>query len=335
MNVIDLSAIGLQILLPLALIGWLAFSPLHSRMGFLLQALATGCALFALLLSAVWMIPPWWVPFVYVTFWLVAVLGRGNNRLRASAWLPRTPSAWTAVVGFIALSVWAGSVIVSALAGRHPPSDTRVVDLEFPLGPGEYLVASGGGSAAVNGHFLTLHPTTERQRAYRGQSYAVDLIGLGSWGMRAPGWRPSDPAAYAIFGKTVFAPCDGTVIAAKDGMPDMPVPTTDTSRLEGNHVIVQCGDVAVLLAHFERDSVSVEVGDVVETGQPVGRVGNSGQSTEPHLHIHVQGIPDRGPMLSGDPYFLTFEGDFPVRNERWYVTTAPAARANSDSPSSR
>ena len=332
---IDLAAIGLQILLPLALIGWQGFWPLRSRMGFLLQVLATGLALVALLLSAVWLVPPWWVPLVYLALWFLAVLGRGSDRLRRNAWLPRKPWAWAAVVAFIALSVWAGSVIVSALDGRNPPAGERVVDLAFPLGPGRYLVASGGGSAAVNGHFLTLHPTTERQRAYRGQSYAVDLIELGPWAMRAPGWRPADPARYAIFGKTVFAPCDGTVIAAKDGMPDMPVPSTDTSRLEGNHVIVQCGDFAVLLAHFERDSVSVEEGDVVEIGQPVGRVGNSGQSTEPHLHIHVQGMPDSGPLLSGDPYFLTFEGDFPVRNERWYVTSAPAARANSDSPNSQ
>jgi hypothetical protein len=51
--VIDLAAIGLQILLPLALIGWQGFWPLRSRMGFLLQVLAIGLALVALLLSAV------------------------------------------------------------------------------------------------------------------------------------------------------------------------------------------------------------------------------------------------------------------------------------------
>lgn len=311
-----MSAIGLQILLPLALIGWLAFSPLRSRMGFLLQALATGLALVALLLSAIWMVPPWWTPFVYLALWLLAVLGRSSDRLRANGWLPRGASAWIAVVGFIALSVFAGSVALSSLDGRNPPVDVRVVKLAFPLGPGRYLVAHGGASATINGHFLTLHPTTERQRAYRGQSYAVDLIEIGAWGLRASGWRPAEPAAYAIFGDPVFTPCEGTVIAASDGRPDMPVPKTDTSRLEGNHVVIRCGDVAVLLAHLQQGSVRVGEGDTLSAGQAVGRVGNSGQSNEPHLHVHVQALPKLGSLFSGEPFFLTFDGEFPVRNDR-------------------
>ncbi len=215
-----------------------------------------------------------------------------------------------------ALGVWGATLTVDALNGREPPADATIVDLEYPLGPGTYLVASGGANASVNGHFVTLNPTTDRQRAYRGQSYAVDLIKIDRWGLRSSGWRPSDPAAYAIFGEPVLAPCDGEVLSAADGMPDMQVPLTDSSRLEGNHVILKCGDKAVLLAHLREGTVSVAVGQAVRAGAPLGEVGNSGQSTEPHLHIHAQRLPAGGFVLSGEPLHLKFEGSFPVRNDR-------------------
>lgn len=310
---IDFSTIGLQIVLPISLILWLFFAPL-SRLGFLVRALSVGLVLLALLLTAVWMPPPWWTPYVYAMCWVIAVLLRVSQRFRKVAWLPQGRWNWAAVVGLSVFSVWAAVVVASAIGGRNPPSGERVVDLAFPMGPGRYLVASGGASQTINGHFLTLNPKTDRQRAYRGQSYAVDLVALGSWGRRASGWRPADPAAYVIFGQAVFAPCAGTVIASLDGMPDMPVPTTNTSLLEGNHVVIRCDDFAVLLAHFKRGSVRVETGDAVEIGQLVGRVGNSGQSTEPHLHLHAQSLPTSGPLLSGDPLFLTLDGVFPTRN---------------------
>ena len=116
-----------------------------------------------------------------------------------------------------------------------------MVDLAFPLGSGTYLVAGGGASESVNGHFLTLNPKTDRQRAYRRQSYGADFIKIDKWGLGASGSRPSGPAAYAIFGEPVLATCDGQVLRAHDGLPDMQVPETDTSLLEGNHVVLKCG----------------------------------------------------------------------------------------------
>lgn len=99
-------------------------------------------------------------------------------------------------------------------------------------------------------------------------------------------------------------------------MPDMPVPETDTSRLKGNHVMIDCGEYAVLLAHFRNGSLRVREGEGVTKGQELGEAGNSGQSTEPHLHVHVQRLPEAGPILSGEPLHLTFDGRFPVRNDR-------------------
>lgn len=283
--------------------------------------LATGLVLGALLLTAIWLIPPWWTPYCYLGLWLTTVLFRSPEAMRSSALAPRSGGGRVVLVVLFFVSAGATSAILLALGGRSPPSGQPIVDLSFPMGSGRYLIANGGASAVVNGHFATLQPKTDRQRAYRGQSYAVDIIKLGPWGLRTRGWRPTDPAAYAIFGELVRAPCSGSVLSAVDGKPDMPVPVVDTSLLEGNHVLIHCEEFAVLLAHLQRGSLTVLIEDKVESGQPVGRAGNSGQTNEPHLHIHVQSLAASRSLLSGDPYFLSFDGRFPVRNERITIDT--------------
>lgn len=217
---------------------------------------------------------------------------------------------------YAGLGVIGAGIVIQALQGRTPATGDQPLDLVFPMNPGTYLVVNGGANERVNAHFLTLAPTTERQAAYRGQSYAVDLIKIDRLGLRASGWRPRGPAAYAIFGEPVYAPCAGTVIQMSDGQADMPVPKMDRSRLKGNHLLLRCGVAAVLLAHSRNASVRVALGDQVSLGQQLGEAGNSGQTGEPHLHIHAQRLPESGPLLSGEPLFLSFNGLFPVRNDR-------------------
>jgi hypothetical protein len=317
MSLLDSTAVGVQIILPLALIAWLAFAPLRTRVGFLVETVSTGMVLTVLLLVAVWKVPPWWAPYLDLVLWLAAVIYRGAVGFPAGDWVSKRLTGWIGV-GILALfGVASIPPVLHALQGRNLPPDATPVDVAFPLGPGAYLVASGGADQVINGHCVTLRPKTERQAAYRGRSYAVDVIKIDRLGLPAFGWRPADPAAYAIYGESVHAPCSGTEIEAHDGMPHMPVPTTDTMRLEGNHVLIRCGDVAVLLAHLRPGSVAVAAGDQATAGQYSGDAGNSGQSTEPHLHIHAQRLAASGdPLFSGEPLFLAFEGIFPSRNDR-------------------
>lgn len=314
---LEITTIGIQIVLPLALLTWMLAAPLKSRMGFGVQSATTLFALVALALTAVWLVPPWWTPMIYLALWLYALQRQRSLLWGNKVWLPRRTVEYFGVVLFLPVGLWTAYLIGQGLAGRALPDTADVVELPFPMGNGAYLVANGGSRAAVNAHFLTLAPKTQRQRAYHGQSFAVDLIKFEQWGLRADGWRPKNPAAYAIFGEPVLAPCSGVVIAASDGMPDMPVPEPDSSQLEGNHVLVECGDFAVLVAHLRQSSVLVSANDHVETGQKLGEVGNSGQTFEPHLHIHAQRLAAEGaPLLSGKPLYLTFDGIFPVRNAR-------------------
>ena len=309
--------VTLQIVLPLALLLWLALLPAASLVGFAAQVAGTAAFLFALGRVAQWAVPAWWLPHVFAGLWLAAVLfvllRRGLVGLPP---LPVGPWGWSSLALSLFLLGVGGWYGARALAGRSLPL-VEVVDIGNPLGPGRYLVGHGGSVELVNGHMRTLDPAVDRFRPWRGQSYAVDFFGLGPFGLRASGWRPADPAAYAIFGAPLLAPCDGIVVAAVSTMPDHRVPQEDTVNRLGNHVILRCGDAEIVLAHMRQGSVSVAPEDRVAIGDPLGEVGNSGASTEPHLHIHAQRPPVEGAApISGDPLALRIEGRFLVRGDR-------------------
>lgn len=167
----------------------------------------------------------------------------------------------------------------------------------------------------VNAHLAILDATDPRAQAFRGQAHAVDIVQLGSFGLRARGLRPEDPAAYAIYAATVLAPCSGEVVAAVDGLPDLRVPEVDRTNVAGNHVL-RCGSFDVLLAHLRSGSLKVIAGSLVETGDVLGEVGNSGSTDEPHLHIHAQTRGSTEAPFSGEPLPMLFRGRYLVRNER-------------------
>ena len=70
----------------------------------------------------------------------------------------------------------------------------------------------------------------------------------------------------------------------------------------------------MLVAHLRKHSVRVTVGDVVAAGDPLGEVGNSGNTSEPHLHIHAERGGEPGVILDGSSVPITIEGRFLVRN---------------------
>lgn len=301
----------IQVVVPLLLIAALAWR-VNARSLAIVRALSVGLYLLGVHLAGLWMDLPWWTVWLLWALFAASLMRSltGRTASRAPVWLKAYALAsWTALA---ALSAWLAG---QAALGRIPPQGAAA-DLAFPLPPGQYLVVNGGSRPLVNAHLKTLQPSTPRQARYRGQSHGVDLIALRADGRPVAGWRPRDPARHAIFGVAVLAPCNGQVTGALDGRPDMPVPIPDESRLEGNHVVLRCGDVQVLLAHLRQGSVRVRAGDQVQTGQQIGEAGNSGNTDAPHLHIHAQRPgEDRNPFAA-DPLPLRFDGRYPVRGDR-------------------
>ena len=144
-----------------------------------------------------------------------------------------------------------------------------------------------------------------------GTTYAIDFVAVDGQGRSGPpGWRSllstEPPEIFRGFGAPVLAPASGTVVSAHDGEADhsarrsqpalLAYALTQAARVRqgpdavaGNHVVIALGPAGpfVLLAHLRRGSVSVNPGTKVATGARVGGCGNSGNSTEPHVHLQV------------------------------------------------
>lgn len=152
---------------------------------------------------------------------------------------------------------------------------------------GTWVVGAGGRSGLVNHHFST-----------RQQRDALDLT--------VPFARRSDriPTAlthYPAYRQPVLAPAAGVVTTAVDAHPDQAIGSTDAAHPLGNHVVLDLGQRRyLLLAHLQPGSVQVGVGETVRQGQRLASVGNSGNTSEPHLHLQLQSAPD---LITADGTF--------------------------------
>lgn len=285
--------------------------PTLSFAGLLARSVAIGLAIVYIVAAGVWLFPPAWTPYCFLILHFCGSLFsywnfRKRGQARRQGWI-----IWSEPLAGVAGIALAIAGLAPVVDGRTTPSET--VSLSMPLEPGTYIVINGGRTEAVNAHLRTL--TGERFFPFRGQSYAVDMIGADSLGFHAKGIAPRDPKAYVIYGAGIIAPCAGAIVGATDGLPDMPVPQTDREHMAGNHVLLDCKDYIVVLAHMSPGSVAVKVGQSVKSGDLLGRVGNSGNTAEPHLHIHVQqGAPVNTP-LGGEPIWFTINGRFLLRND--------------------
>lgn len=166
------------------------------------------------------------------------------------------------------------AVTIMVVANRR--NLPQPVYIHLPIRDGRWYVTVGGGRLA-NHHRSVPH-----------QHGALDLVALQPSGARAHGLWPRSLTAYAAYNKTVVSPCQGIVAAVVDGAPDQPVGAPIFGPPYGNHVRIRTPEFDLILAHLRPGSIRVTPGQLLEAGDRVGRVGNSGNSTEPHLHIHAE-----------------------------------------------
>lgn len=302
-------ALLLQVLLPLALLLSLWRGQPASRAAWLLHAVGAACYFAIIALAVPWLVVPWYALYAYVALF-VAALAASWRGVRGQPWWPRR--GWLRLGFTAAMTALSVAAVAYVASGRQPPPGAPV-DLAFPLRGGPYYAVNAGSNRLLNPHVAAL---TDEGMRLTGQGYAVDLVKLDRFGLRADGVLPDELERYAIFNEPVHAPCAGTVLAARGDMPDLIPPRTDRDNPAGNHVLLRCGDAVVLLAHLQRGSVAVVAGQGVATGDPLGRVGNSGNTTEPHLHVHAQRPGPAHEPLAGEPLPMLLDGDFLVRNER-------------------
>ncbi|MCD7962874.1 MAG: M23 family metallopeptidase [Rikenellaceae bacterium] len=157
-----------------------------------------------------------------------------------------------------------------------PESLTEIHNMGIPF-EGEWFVLWGGDTMEENYH-----------RIEKSQQYAYDFIKLDAINRSFTGTGSSN-GDYYCWGKKIFSPCDGEVVFAMDGIYDNEPGKVNPAFLLGNCVVIKTyGGTYLIFAHLKENSVAVKAGDPVKKGGILGLCGNSGNSTEPHLHIHAQ-----------------------------------------------
>jgi len=179
------------------------------------------------------------------------------------------------------------------------------VALSLPFKPGNYFVLQGGKGLPTNVFHFSL----------RGAVYAMDIVRLNNSGGRANKIFSRKLTDYEIFGDTVYAPCDGLVTRAYSSNPDNIPPAMDRGPKNTNQVLLETPGYYVFMAHLKMNSVVVHEGQYVKQGQALGCVGNSGFSTEPHLHIQVHAKTAGVPWYQGKPLYILFNGKGYLLNE--------------------
>jgi murein DD-endopeptidase MepM/ murein hydrolase activator NlpD len=155
----------------------------------------------------------------------------------------------------------------------------NAIDIALPV-RGRWTVMWGGDTLALNHHVEV--PSQRR---------AADLVIVGDSGrtFRSDGKNAAD---YYAYGQEVRAVADGTVVTAVDGVPDNTPGLKDTYFVPGNVVIVQHGPTLFsVYSHLQPGSQRVARGARVKRGDTLGLCGNSGNTSEPHLHFQLQDGP--------------------------------------------
>ena len=157
---------------------------------------------------------------------------------------------------------------------------------------GEWSVTWGGDTKELNYHVESV-----------AQKNAFDILIRDSTGSthKGDGQRNED---YYAFGKELFAPCEGEVVLVVDGVKDNVPRTLNPVYVPGNTVIIKTNlGEFIFFAHFKQHSIVVKQGQKVKAGDLLGLCGNSGNSSEPHLHFHLQNVEDMNIAVGAKCYF--------------------------------
>jgi murein DD-endopeptidase MepM/ murein hydrolase activator NlpD len=200
---------------------------------------------------------------------------------------------WRGTAGLAALFF----LVMATGAYRTYPSSydnkPSAVAFRLPL-DGPVTVAWGGANETVNHHVIN---PEERW----GYDLLVTVDGVTHRGSTT---ALSD---YHAYGRPVHAPATGRVVDVHDGDPDAPPGRADRLRQGGNRVVIEVapGDYLFIL-HLKAGTIRVTPGQEVREGEIVGHVGNSGNSSEPHVHLHLQDSPTLGQGEGIPLYFSNY-----------------------------
>jgi murein DD-endopeptidase MepM/ murein hydrolase activator NlpD len=174
-----------------------------------------------------------------------------------------------------------------------PKLARNLTKLKLPF-KGEWTVIWGGDTKELNYHVESA-----------AQKNAFDIVIKDAKGnsFKTDGLANDD---YYAFGKQLFAPCDGEIVLVVDGVKDNLPGEFNPVYIPGNTVIMKTANNEYLFfAHFKQHSIKVTEGQKVHQDDVLGLCGNSGNSSEPHVHFHIQNVENMNIATGVKCYFDT------------------------------
>lgn len=165
-------------------------------------------------------------------------------------------------------------------------SDSYVPEVEFALPFDDEWYTVNGGITEKTSHSWEVLP----------QRYAYDFIIVDDEGKSYRGDK-KDLHSYYCYGKDILAPADGVVVSIKNEFPDCRIMNDgqadpDTPDIGGNRIIIKHSSKEYsTICHLMPESVTVKKGQTVKRGDVIAKCGNSGNTSEPHVHFQVQNNP--------------------------------------------
>lgn len=213
--------------------------------------------------------------------------------------------------------------LIPKRVGAKPMSIFAAISIPimaFILGDSLYPQLSGKGAITAQAPFdqpsymfHAGHNTMVNYHvAHSSQQHALDIVLTYPNGQSRDG-DAKDLESYACFGAPLIAPVAGRIERVVTDKPDQAIGTSDPKSPAGNHVVIRMDDTHyALLAHMKEKSAIVKEGDLVAVGDKLGECGNSGNTSEPHLHFQIQRYPDLF-AKGGYTYPVNFDGTTRVR----------------------
>lgn len=305
-----------HLLIPVVLIYWTWTRQNLSRMGWLLQILTFALYLVFIFLVGTWAFVSFYLRYAFPALFIIAGTRSYFRAKELPSWPEKSMRAWTGIGAGLVISGFLIFFIVGAIRSFY--FDEKPVDLAFPLKNGVYAVFEGGNgkaSSLMNYHYGgAIHKGAGVNRSMK---YAVDITKLSIWGNDAHGFLPKENEKYMIFNEGVGSPCDGQVFDVVDQWPNE-IPWGDKAPYNvGNRIVIQSGDFLVLMGHLQRGSIQVKAGERVKKGQPIAKVGNSGWTQQPHLHIQAMKM-STGSFWSGEGLPIYMDGKNAVKNTLFF-----------------
>ncbi|HDR7633850.1 MULTISPECIES: M23 family metallopeptidase [Bacillus] len=217
----------------------------------------------------------WWIIQAFSVISIFLLIGSAVMFVWKGIFRKRIDGTLLLIVLFSTIGAWPVGWFANIGRIAYPvdvQSMSPKVVVRFPLNE-RALIGWGGDKLETNYHVIKPN-----------ERWAYDIL------IPPAEVKSSKLEDYGIYGAKVMAPASGTVVSIKNDEIDLVPGSDDFQSMAGNHIYLRLDETGtfLFLAHLKKGSIKVREGEHVNEGEFLAQVGNSGSSSEPHLHIHHQ-----------------------------------------------